>query len=356
VPTYFTFPDGALRYDCPSCGQHCCRGKGFALGASELVPLLGKVPSLAAQLRVRSGGTFLAANLTDACWFLQTDGNCGIETAHGRALKPSTCRLFPFNRVYRVGPVRVVDFNSQLCPLEEAGGAGVRHAELESELDALAAAHPEPPAWQPALLPDDWLAVEEQAAAAARAHAADPDGLARAAGADDTATSAAGWARVYGLTADDARALEAAVAPRVALLAPSLRWNFLFRKDAPPYPQGLARVVLRLRALAFLGTQATRVRGAAPSLRGLTELWIMQAPVLDVLERWQEPVQMLATRFDADIPAPLEPALGVMMGAAFRGKKTLGEVVELTAASLPEPQRPLAVALAAAQLHTMFES
>src|SRR5690348_9959707 len=92
---------------------------------------------MAPHLYLRMGGTFGAVDLTDGCWFLAGDGMCSIETRHGRAAKPSTCRLFPFNRVYRVGEVRVVDINSVLCPLQAAEGDGVRHADLIADIEEL---------------------------------------------------------------------------------------------------------------------------------------------------------------------------------------------------------------------------
>ena len=170
LQTYFTFPDGALRYDCQACGQRCCRGKGFAISADELTPLLRRAPRLSAFLRLRPGGSFFATDLTDGCFFLAGDGNCALEVQHGRDAKPSTCRLFPFNRIYRAAAVRVIDFNATLCPLQVAApGTGVRHAELLAEVTTLAQAGsplidvPLPP---PPGLPEDWLAREQEAQAA----------------------------------------------------------------------------------------------------------------------------------------------------------------------------------------------
>src|SRR2546428_7877452 len=120
MEVYFTFPDGGLRYDCAACRQRCCRGAGFAFTAEELVPLIRRAPSLAPHLQLRGGGSFHAVDLTERCWFLDGNGFCDLEVKHGRAAKPSTCRLFPFNRVFRVGEVRVIDVNSVLCPLEPA--------------------------------------------------------------------------------------------------------------------------------------------------------------------------------------------------------------------------------------------
>ncbi|HZS38423.1 MAG TPA: hypothetical protein VFF06_16425 [Polyangia bacterium] len=355
METYFTFPDGGLRYDCPSCGQRCCRGKGFALGADELIPLLARAPMLAAHVDLRGNGVYAAVDLRDGCWFLAGDGNCAIEVEHGRALKPSTCRLFPFNRVYRLGGVRVVDVNSVICPVEAAGGSGVRWAELERELASLEGSPLlDWPAHEPEGLSAAWLTVERNAAEAAAACGNSPQAFAEALG--DRASEAAveAWARVYNIARDELAAREREVAPRVALIAASLRWNSLFHKEAGPYPRVLLRLPRRLRALTFLAALGARGIGGAPSLRGITELWQGQADALDVLARWDEPVRVAGQSFDADVPPNLHAALGRLLAGAFRGGRTLGQLVEECAASLPAPERPLAVALAASQLPTLF--
>ncbi len=352
---YFTFPDGAFSYDCGACRQRCCRGKGFALGADELVPLLARAPTLAPHLQLRGGGAYGAVDLTERCWFLADDGLCALETAHGRAAKPSTCRLFPFNRVFRLGDVRVIDVNSLLCPVAPAGGRGVTHRAL---LDDIATVEGSPlldvPAWQPQDLPADWLARERAIAEAAVAHAADPSALAAAAGDPGTDALHAGWLAAYGVDAAELAKWEAEVAPRVALLYPSLRWNALFHKGAPAYPKNAAELPRRLRALTLLGALAARSLGAPPSLRGLTEMVRAHAGAIDVLARFDAPVKLKQPKFDADIPDQLRGALGVLLGRAFRGGLSLGELVAAAADALPVEQRPLAVALAAQQMDTLL--
>ena len=341
MQTYFTFPDGGLKYDCPTCGQQCCRGKGFALGAGELVPLLTKAPSLAPHLYLRPGGSLGAVDLTDGCWFLANDGNCGLEVAHGRAYKPSTCRLFPFNRVFRIGEVRVVDMNSILCPLQITSGDGVRWADLSREIDELAGSPLiDVAATTPLDLPADWLTIE-RAVADSDPLAVEPE-LART------------WGRLYGLDAAEQTRLEALIAPQLKLLVPSLRFNTLFRKEGGLYPQQAKILPLRTRALGLLSALAARAAGRTPSLRSMTELWQMQSSTLDVLAHFSEPVHVLRPQFDADVPAPLQPALGVLLGGAFRGGKSLGELVEAAAGVLAPEARPLAVALAASQMQTLF--
>jgi Fe-S-cluster containining protein len=334
VETWFTFPDGGLKYDCPSCGQQCCRGRGFALGGGELVQLLRKAPELAPHLYLRAGGSIGAVDVTDGCWFLDAGGNCDLEVRHGRATKPSTCRLFPFNRVFKVGEVRVVDMNSVLCPLQPAAGDGVRWTELSREIDELAGSPlVDVAATTPLDLPPDWLVLER------RLQDEDPMAAAPSLFADRLT--------VY-QTPNVER--EAQVRPLLKLLAPSLRFNTLFRKEGGgPYAHLIDFLPRRVRALGLLASLANR-----PSLRSLTEMWTQESALLDVLTNWEEPVSMTQPRFDADVPEPLQPALGALLGGAYRGGKTLGDLVKSAAATLEPPLRPLAVALAASQMLTLF--
>jgi Fe-S-cluster containining protein len=355
VETYFTFPDASLAYDCGTCRQRCCRGKGFSFSAEELVPLLRRAPHLAPHLQLRGGGSFGGVDLTERCWFLKDDGLCDLEVREGRDAKPSTCRLFPFNRVYKLGEVRIVDVNSMLCPVDPAPGRGQTWAGLQADLEALAGSSLlDVPAWQPLDLAPDWLARERAIAAVAGEHFAknmnDPDKLASEAGDRETGPLRAAWARAYGIAEGELSALEALAAPRVALLYPSLRWNALFRKHAPSYPKAVAELPRRLRALTFIAGLAARSLGGPPSLRGITELYRAQADAIDVLCAFTAPVKLTDPRFEADIPPQLQGALGVLLGGAMRGGKTLGQLVEAAASTLPVEQRPLAVALAARQL------
>ena len=114
---YFTWPDGALSYDCVGCAE-CCKGLGIGLDAAggQVARLVEAYPELTAFLRKR-GSTWTAFNPRGRCWFLDPEGLCRIEREHGRAVKPASCRLFPFNRVFRLGGTLIVDYNSVICPL-----------------------------------------------------------------------------------------------------------------------------------------------------------------------------------------------------------------------------------------------
>src|SRR5205085_11100155 len=136
VNYYFTWPDGRLRYECRGCGN-CCKGYGIGVdvAAGQLVQLVRKRPELAAFVRKR-GDAVTIFNPRDRCWFYEDDGLCRIEVEDGREAKPASCRLFPFNRVFRLGDYVVVDFNSVICPLSE-GEDGVAHAEVLVEIAAI---------------------------------------------------------------------------------------------------------------------------------------------------------------------------------------------------------------------------
>src|SRR5215510_2868061 len=134
---YFTWPDGRMRYECRGCGA-CCKGHGIGIDvvAGQLVQLVAKRPELVAFVR-RRGDAITAFNPRDRCWFLADDGLCRIEVEDGRAAKPASCRLFPFNRVFRLGAYTIVDYNSVICPLT-VGDDGIAHAEVAAEIAAIA--------------------------------------------------------------------------------------------------------------------------------------------------------------------------------------------------------------------------
>ena len=125
---YFTWPDRRLAYTCAGCGA-CCKGLGIGLDVAggQLAALTARRPEIVPFLR-RRGDAITLWNPRDRCWFLEDDGLCRVEVEDGRAAKPASCRLFPFNRVFTLGAVTVVDYNSVICPLVVGGAAPVAPA------------------------------------------------------------------------------------------------------------------------------------------------------------------------------------------------------------------------------------
>jgi len=327
---HFAFADGAIGYDCVVCGARCCKGLGFALGGGELVQLLTRAPALAPFAQPMRGAVHML-DLEDGCWALADDGQCSVERAHGREAKPSTCRLFPVNRLLRVGDDLVVDLQLTHCPLVDASTAPrtiIRWDEIARDLESAGtgaiAIDGRPPAGAPA----DWLGRE----AAAR------DG----AGAWTPAAEALpAWRRFYGVGDDEAARLEAAVLPLYRLAMPSLRMNLLTLPGAPPYPKLVHAMETQLAAGAWLAALSARA-GRAPSLRGIAELWRGLPLVRELLARWEARVT-LANGIAPDSTPPDVAAAWIAL-QKHATEKPIGEALAST--TLPAPLRPLLLRLA----------
>jgi Fe-S-cluster containining protein len=319
---YFTWPDRRLRYECRGCGA-CCKGHGIGLDVAggQLVQLIARRPEIVPFLR-RRGEAITAFNPRDRCWFLDEGGLCRVEIEDGRAAKPASCRLFPFNRVFRLGSYTVVDYNSVICPLT-AGEDGIAHADVHAEIEAIA-----DPSIVGTLLPArdaeregrELVETERAIAAAAFGAAAAAEG------------AAAALAAAWGAQADTA-ALEAERAgadaalraitgvgwglPSPATLAaalwltPSMRFNELYgpRQYAPrsAMPPVLARMWLAWLGFAALGES---LAGRALGMQELTTLWSEQAPLMHAAARWSEAPALK--------PGPIELP-GVDPGGLVRG-------------------------------------
>ncbi|HEX4423197.1 MAG TPA: YkgJ family cysteine cluster protein [Kofleriaceae bacterium] len=300
---YFTWPDRRFRYECRGCGA-CCKGHGIGLDVAggQLVQLVARRPAITAFLR-RRGEAITAFNPRDRCWFLADDGLCRIEVEDGRAAKPASCRLFPFNRVFRIGPYTIVDYNSVICPLTVVSGPGsgpgsgddgVAHADIAAEIAAIA---------DPTIVgtplaardPDaegrDFVTTERAIAGAifaapgdlaaawgAQADAAALDAEQAIAGAAFTAILGAPWQLPSLPTLTTA-----------GWLTPSLRFNELYgpRQYAPRSAMApiLARMWLAWLGFAALGEQ---LAGRALGLQELTTLWSEQAPLMHAVARWTD--------------------------------------------------------------------
>ncbi|HET9621225.1 MAG TPA: YkgJ family cysteine cluster protein [Kofleriaceae bacterium] len=290
---YFTWPDRRFRYECRGCGA-CCKGHGIGLDVAggQLVQLVARRPAIAAFLR-RRGEAITAFNPRDRCWFLADDGLCRIEVEDGRAAKPASCRLFPFNRVFRIGSYTIVDYNSVICPVT-VGDDGIAHAEIVAEIESIRdpAVVGTPLAARDAEAEGRALVTGERAIAdaifatpgelaVAWAAQADPAALDRECELADAAFTAivgAGWA-----------APSAATLAAAGWLTPSMRFNELYgpRQYAPRSAMAplLARMWLAWLGFAALGEQ---LAGRALGLQELTTLWTEQAPLMHAVARWAD--------------------------------------------------------------------
>jgi Fe-S-cluster containining protein len=331
---YFTWPDRRFRYECRGCGA-CCKGHGIGLDVTggQLVQLLARRPAIAAFLR-RRGDAITAFNPRDRCWFLDDGGLCRIEVEDGRAAKPASCRLFPFNRVFRLGAYTIIDYNSVICPLT-VGDDGIAHAEVAAEIATIA-----DPSVIGTALPARDADAEGQALVAAEGAIAE----AMFAAPGDLA---AGWTAQADAGALDAERAVATAAFTAILgtawqlpsqatltaaswLTPSLRFNELYgpRQYAPrlAMPPVLARMWLAWLGFAALGEQ---LAGRALGLQELTTLWSEQAPVMHAVARWTEPPALKPGPID--LPA-VDPHNAVRsLAQSFvdnrKARRPLGELV-----------------------------
>lgn len=331
---YFTWPDRRFRYECRGCGA-CCKGHGIGLDVAggQLVQLLARRPAIAAFLR-RRGEAITAFNPRDRCWFLADDGLCRVELEDGRAAKPASCRLFPFNRVFRIGAYTIVDYNSVLCPLT-IGDGGITHAEVAAEIATIAdptvvgtpLAARDPEAEGRAFVDTERAVAAAMFAApgdvatawGAQADAAALDRERAAAGAAFTAILGAAW-----------QLPSEATLTAASWLTPSLRFNELYgpRQYAP---RGAMAPVLARMWLAWLGFAALgeQLAGRALGLQELTTLWSEQAPLMHAVARWTEAPALKPGPID--LPGVDPQHLVRSLAQAFvdnrKAKKPLGDLL-----------------------------
>ncbi|MDB4962628.1 MAG: hypothetical protein JWP01_2627 [Myxococcales bacterium] len=312
---YFTWPDQRFRYECRGCGA-CCKGHGIGLdlAAGQLVQLVQRRPEITAFLR-RRGDAITAFNPRDRCWFLADDGMCKVEVEDGRDAKPASCRLFPFNRVFRIGAYTVVDFNSVICPLT-VGEGGITHAEVVAEIATIqdpTIIGTKLPAQHPEL--EGKVFVESERAIASAVFAA-PGDLSVAWGAQADAAAleaecAAASAAFEAILGAPWRAPSLATLTAATWLTPSMRFNELYGPRQYGPRNGMSAVLARMW-LAWLGFAALgeQLAGRALGLQELTTLWSEQAPLLHAVARWGETPSLK--------PGPVELP-GVDPGNVVRG-------------------------------------
>jgi hypothetical protein len=137
---FFSFPDGVFHYVCRECTQNCCFRSAEFDGriGDEIQQLMGLYPAMEIVTIRRRGDTMALATPSGRCYFLDQDNRCGIETRHGKELKPVACRVFPFNHYSRLGDAFVVGLNF-LCPLRlqlpaRPGEVEGTHRTIEAQL------------------------------------------------------------------------------------------------------------------------------------------------------------------------------------------------------------------------------
>lgn len=283
---YFTWPDRGLGYECRGCGA-CCKGHGIGLDAAggQVEQLLTLYPRAAAFAR-RRGPAWTLFNPRDRCWFLDDGGLCRVEIDHGRAAKPAACRLFPFNRVFRLGEALIVDFNSVICPVRPAAGDGETHAAVLAEIEEVM-----DPAIVGTTLPvdDDQLVEREQRIASTCFAAAGQGDWAAALASMDAADPDETRASLAELTGQPASLPSAETLAAALLLTPSMRFNELFgpRQYAPrpAMPAVLPRMWL---AWLHFAADGEAIAGRALSMQELTCLWSQMAPAAYAIARWND--------------------------------------------------------------------
>ena len=373
MESFFTFADRTLKYDCPSCGSFCCKGKGVALEAREEVVRFARLEPRMASLVYPLNARFAQVmDVTDGCWMLKPDGLCEIELRHGYAAKPHTCRLFPFNRIFRVGDVRVIDFNSKICPLQDVADQrnGQSWADLTKQIDgegpgffgrgdvalpagAAELGWAEHEAWIRDSIdlflaePDyaAFAALQEEAMLALVRKQPRPEARSEAvqARAGYLRTLLKSWRTHHGI-ADDPRLAEASrlAARQAALLTCSWRLSMILSRESANYPatiQMLPRHVLaatHVLELAHLGRQM------APGLRSATEIFQNAAPLIGLLALFPQRAR-IKKPVDPGVAVEVQPALEALSGVLLKGGLTLGEMAESALSPFPVELRSMAL-------------
>lgn len=140
VKIYMPFPDGVFHYVCRECTMVCCYRSAEFDGSfrQEISQLIQLYPAMEIMAIQRRGDVVKFATPSGRCYFLEEDHRCGIEVRHGKEMKPTACRVFPFNNYSRLGKSFVVGLNF-LCPLRlqvpaRSGEVEGTHATIEAQL------------------------------------------------------------------------------------------------------------------------------------------------------------------------------------------------------------------------------
>jgi Fe-S-cluster containining protein len=343
---YFTWPDRGLSYECRGCGA-CCKGLGIGLDAAsgQVESLTGHYPELIPFLRKR-GDTWTAFNPRGQCWFIDGEGLCRIEVDHGRETKPASCRLFPFNRIFRIGSWTIVDYNSVICPLQAAtAGDGIAHDDVVADIEA----------------------VKDKTVVGTQLPASNPGGegrrfvmreraIATACFASDASVDSV-WKAQTEESLDDARALLSAAADAVLgnglrapsgatlrdalLLTPSMRFNELYGPRQYDTRDHVADMLARVH-LAWLHFVAVGAELAARdlSLQESTTIWSEQMALVYVMAHWDcvPALEPGPQTIETDVARTV--ATAAVDGAK---RETTGQILEPALSGMSAPDRVIAV-------------
>ena len=300
VPLFFAFPDGVYHYVCAECTALCCRGQGFSGSLErEMKTLLQIYPALGSVSTGRVADQVNVTTPAGACFFLDADNLCRIEKEHGKATKPGVCVLFPFNGFTRIGAAVAVSPHF-LCPLRlqvppSSGAVEGTHADLEA---AIRDSRMLDPTYVKSFLTPARLHPDLNPRAV----------LARESTFRDACSQALGHAR-FASTLNEASTDRAALASRVNR---ATRLLGLDPPSRPPAQDAIDDLLLALASplrLDLLSLSSEGMLGAlalaerilrhtsalspeAPSLQGASQVVSDLFPVLRLLARGDEPLEI----------------------------------------------------------------
>ena len=292
MESFFTFPDRALKYDCPSCGSFCCKGKGVALEAREEVVCFARIePRMAALIYPFDHSFARVLDATDGCWMLKPDGLCAIDwsTATRRSRTPAG---------------------------SSPSTASSRSARC---------------GW--------WTSIRRSARFKTRPTRA----LDRAGRSCRSRSVLQSWRAHHGVEGDGRLAEASRLAARHAsLLTCSWRLSMLLSREAAPYPHVIRMLPRHLLATSHLLELSHLARRTAPGLRAATETFQDAAPLIGLLALFPQRARLKAP-LDVGIAVDVQPALEALSRELLEGGPTMAEAAESALAPFPVHLRSMAL-------------
>ena len=102
VPVFMAFPDEALRYQCATCDQRCCKLSALLVFPAERERLVTALPALELVAPPVAGGIEAFATPPSGCWFLKDD-RCALVDDDAPADEP---RRFVIEELPVVTPIK----------------------------------------------------------------------------------------------------------------------------------------------------------------------------------------------------------------------------------------------------------